>query len=344
MANQYLTLSDPATRLGKAYSQAINNSFAAVVEAFDKLPSPTKLQANMVAYAETSGSSGNYAATVTPWPDSLSEGQRVRVKVNHTNPGDGEERLGLNGFTSLPIRDNQGATLAQGMMVAGTIVTLTYVSGRWQLDQIAAVTIPADESVSTQKLASQAVSNSKLSNMAAATFKGRATGAGTGQPQDLTPAQARTILDLTNAAVSFYRGNILGSVEQSGGTPTGALIETGSSANGKFTRFASGLQICRIGNLVVPYNSATDCLASWTFTSAFSSAIDGELVVIPTLIPSAASGNTTGITNRAGLGPPQIGALSTSSCHVRVNRITGASDFSAGQSVNVSLLAIGPWF
>jgi hypothetical protein len=44
-------------------------------------------------------------------------------------------------------------------------------------------------------LADGAVPNAKLSDMAQGTVKGRAAGAGTGDPQDLTPDQASTILD-----------------------------------------------------------------------------------------------------------------------------------------------------
>jgi len=39
-------------------------------------------------------------------------------------------------------------------------------------------------------------------------------------------------------------GNLVGAVSQSGGTPTGAVIERGSNANGQFIRFADGTQIC----------------------------------------------------------------------------------------------------
>jgi len=46
--------------------------------------------------------------------------------------------------------------------------------------------------------------------------------------------------DLGDAA---YR-NLLGTVSQSGGTPTGAVIERGSNANGEYVKFADGTLIC----------------------------------------------------------------------------------------------------
>lgn len=47
----------------------------------------------------------------------------------------------------------------------------------------------------TGTIANDAVTNAKLANMAAGTHKGRAIGAGTGDPQDLTPDQSSAILD-----------------------------------------------------------------------------------------------------------------------------------------------------
>lgn len=44
--------------------------------------------------------------------------------------------------------------------------------------------------------------------------------------------------------VFFYRGNIIGTVSQSAGLPTGAILQRGSNANGEFVRFADGTQIC----------------------------------------------------------------------------------------------------
>lgn len=55
-----------------------------------------------------------------------------------------------------------------------------------------------------------------------------------------TPATGRAGLGLKNAAVA----DILGSVSQSSGIPTGAILERGSNANGEFIRLADGTQVC----------------------------------------------------------------------------------------------------
>jgi hypothetical protein len=48
-----------------------------------------------------------------------------------------------------------------------------------------------------------AATNAKLADMAQATIKGRASGAGAGDPQDLTPAQARAVLGVNTASLIF---------------------------------------------------------------------------------------------------------------------------------------------
>lgn len=42
----------------------------------------------------------------------------------------------------------------------------------------------------------------------------------------------------------FHSRNILGTVSQTAGVPTGAIIERGSNGNGEYTRYADGTQIC----------------------------------------------------------------------------------------------------
>lgn len=49
-----------------------------------------------------------------------------------------------------------------------------------------------------------------------------------------------------NSFKSAARADILGTVSQSGGVPTGAIIEKGANSNGEYVRFADGTQICRM--------------------------------------------------------------------------------------------------
>lgn len=60
------------------------------------------------------------------------------------------------------------------------------------------------------------------------------TAAGTDGERAVTPA----------GFLSGFRGNLLGTVSQSDGVPTGAVIESGSNANGKYVKFADGTLIC----------------------------------------------------------------------------------------------------
>lgn len=72
-----------------------------------------------------------------------------------------------------------------------------------------------------------------------------------------------------NGAVSdwqeiFSQGNILGTVSETAGVPTGALIERDTNANGEYVRFADGTQICthRI-------TSSASAAATWFFPATF---------------------------------------------------------------------------
>lgn len=100
------------------------------------------------------------------------------------------------------------------------------------------------------------------------------------------------ILRMTNGRVYRRRGTsttswaaweiielpAVGTVSQSSGVPTGAIMERGSNANGEYIRFADGTQICwlRESALPVAITAASGALyrdttiAAWTFPAAFS--------------------------------------------------------------------------
>ncbi len=86
-------------------------------------------------------------------------------------------------------------------------------------------------------------------------------------------AATRTALGTTGALYS--RDSILGPVSQSGGIPTGAIIERGSNANGSYVRFADGTQICWLSRSVTVAWSQDGAVfkassTKWQYPAAFS--------------------------------------------------------------------------
>lgn len=79
---------------------------------------------------------------------------------------------------------------------------------------------------------------------------------------------ARSNLGLGTASVA----DVVGTVSQSGGVPTGAIIESDSNNDGEYTRFADGTQMCW-ENLNTSSNDPT----TWTFPVAFQ---DQPVVVV----------------------------------------------------------------
>lgn len=105
------------------------------------------------------------------------------------------------------------------------------------------------------------------------------TGSGTSALGD-SPAFGRSLLAANNvdalwsvigatapADKAFRRGNILGTVGQSSGSPTAALIERAVNGNGDYARFADGTQLC-----VFAMQSDASAETTWTYPAAFSTA------------------------------------------------------------------------
>lgn len=68
----------------------------------------------------------------------------------------------------------------------------------------------------------------------------------------------------------YGMANILGTVSETGGVPTGAVIERGHNANGEYARFADGTQICS-APLLIPYaGSAVTLQLGWSYPADFS--------------------------------------------------------------------------
>ena len=131
--------------------------------------------------------------------------------------------------------------------------------------------------------------------------------------------QAQEIGALANAQLTthYKRSNILGTVSQSGGVPTGAIVERGSNANGNYVRFADGTQICT-QTITGTVSGGT----TWTFPAAFS----GVPVVLATEFDTLTPRFFTA-------------SYGFTSCVLRAYTDAGIS--SGG---NASAVAIGRWF
>jgi hypothetical protein len=144
-------------------------------------------------------------------------------------------------------------------------------------------------------------------------------GAGSGLDADL--------LDGLQGSAYYSRSNIIGTVSQSGGVPTGAVIERGSNAGGQYVRFADGTQICWLTSLGFSGSGAGKRATTWGYPAFFS--------VAPVVMCTPA-GFAAAFTVLGPEGQSEIG-LSTANITVNVTQV------GAGTVVG-NILAIGRWF
>lgn len=118
--------------------------------------------------------------------------------------------------------------------------------------------------------------------------------------------------------------NLVGTVSQSGGVPTGAVVERGSNANGGYVRFADGTQICWQVHSNPSWTGSNNTSATWTYPAAFS-AIP---VVNPTIL--------TGL-------PNQFNASVSGQTATSAPIFTGGTTSSGGPATTY-VTAIGRWY
>ena len=114
-------------------------------------------------------------------------------------------------------------------------------------------------------------------------------------PTDTTPGR------LARADYAYGPGNLLGFVGETGGMPTGAVIERGSNANGSYVRFADGTQICwRTHAETSPswvalgggYRLSTSPVLQWAASFSDLPAICGHIKEYAFLTPGAFQNST----------------------------------------------------
>jgi hypothetical protein len=131
-------------------------------------------------------------------------------------------------------------------------------------------------------------------------------------------------------AQAYRRGNVLGAVSQAAGVPTGGLIERGSNANGQFTRWADGTQIC--------WQTLTVNAAITTgFLGGFRNA--GQTWVYPAVFVTAPSLNgSSGSLSSMNVVTGSVGPIAASVWHTALTSQGTPADLVA------NMVAVGRWF
>ena len=142
---------------------------------------------------------------------------------------------------------------------------------------------------------------------------------------------------VTNDGQVYAKENILGTVSESGGVPTGAIIERGSNANGEFVKYADGTMICFRRQVSLPFVNAVRLTLNINYPATFITNPTGTIS-----LSSSSSVETIGFDTKAG------GALvhindSGSIANLRLYRQPGGS-FSSGDTILVDYTAVGRWF
>ncbi|QEW23968.1 hypothetical protein LA6_006206 (plasmid) [Marinibacterium anthonyi] len=150
---------------------------------------------------------------------------------------------------------------------------------------------------------------------------------------DVTPGR------LARADHAYGPGNLLGTVSETGGTPTGAVIERGTANGGTHVRWADGTQVCT-AVLSLTQAAVNRVETAWTFAMPF--AATGDLVVSGMLDATGFATTVTGPGIDEVLAPCAV-SLTASGATVRIYRIAGGTDFVAGDTATCRVTAVGRW-
>lgn len=114
------------------------------------------------------------------------------------------------------------------------------------------------------------------------------------------------------------------------------IFERGTNANGEYTRMADGTQLCW-HEITLDYNWARELYGAWNYPASFLSPAKVFCSVDYTTLGSSTAPDVDAISTVAVEGP------TSGSAQFRLMRAAGQTDFVTGNSVNVTVLALGRW-
>ncbi|WP_339118584.1 hypothetical protein [Halomonas sp. BMC6] len=128
--------------------------------------------------------------------------------------------------------------------------------------------------------------------------------------------------------------DILGTVSQEGGVPTGAIIERGSNANGSYTLFADGFMRCIRTDFTLSQTQSR-YNGTWTFPRAFVSTAHVDVVM------GFSSGDFDDTATRERISTLGVTGGKTSNATIELYMMSGYSVPAGSQVRNLTLVAEG---
>lgn len=197
-----------------------------------------------------------------------------------------------------------------------------------QLTNVAAATaVSATTATTANGVANNAVGNAGLADMVQATIKGRQAGSGTGDPEDLTPAQARAVIvsDSGGGTTNFLRADGTFAAPVTGGVADGDKGDITVSASGStWSIDADAISTAKIANDAVD-NAKLANMANATVkgrnTAGTGDPEDVTMAQLAALIVANATAKSTILTLDSVLLTPSNTALS--------NNVAAAISYSA---------------
>lgn len=201
-----------------------------------------------------------------------------------------------------------------------------------------AIVIPTTVEVRKAVAALQAANLTLNDNFEAMQNWQTKTGTVTFKNLDGTQSTVPTLASFLSTVGTAAALDVLGTASQSEGTPTGAIIERGSNANGEYTKFADGTLISSHRNVDVPYGNPARLTRTISHPVRYAAP------------PAAtASFSDSQSIETLGFATKAVGAIVTrmedtgTGGDVRLYSTTGVN-FTPGDTIKVSYICVGRWF
>ena len=133
----------------------------------------------------------------------------------------------------------------------------------------------------------------------------------------------------------YRANNIIGTVSESGGVPTGAIFESGVNANGRYVKLPDGTVECW-ASITLTYNSAGNVRTSWNFPT--------PVLLSGRSITCAVSSEIAATTNVSNSGISYLRVVEGSTFVTIVLYCTSAESFLVDDTVTVFVKIQGRWY